>query len=96
MNCFPTAIAVTCALFWLSAVNAACVSEGQCDDAGDCAQVETCDEVRNMVQVSPNAMTPMSAETDALAVTPVAAAVAAPNANCREVEICGTAQIVCD
>jgi hypothetical protein len=96
MNGIRVAIAFSYALMWVSTANADCKSERQCDDAGNCAQVETCDDVLDMVRASPDAMTPIPAETGPLTVTPVAAAVAATNANCREVEICGTAQLVCD
>ena len=96
MSRIPAAIAFSCALFWVSTANADCMSESQCDDAGNCTQVETCDDVLDMVRASRDAVTPISGETDPLIATPVAAAVAATNANCREVEICGTAQLVCD
>ncbi len=96
MDSITVAIAFSCALFWVSTANAACTFESQCDDAGNCTQVEICEDALDMIQASPDAMTPIPAEADPLAMTPVAAAVAATDANCREVEICGTTQRVCD
>ncbi len=94
MNRFLAAIAFSCSLFWISTANSACMSEVQCDDAGNCSQVETCEHDFDMTQASPDAMTPIAAEIDPLAGTPIAAAIA--ETSCREVEICGTAQLVCD
>jgi hypothetical protein len=96
LNRIRMAVVFGCALFWVSSANADCTSESQCDDVGNCAQVETCDDVLDIVQASPNASTPIAAESDPLASAPVAAAVAATGTNCREVDICGTAQQVCD
>jgi len=90
------AVVFGCALFWVSSANADCISESQCDDAGNCALVETCDDALDMVQASRDALTPIAVQSDPLAAAPVAAAVAATGANCREVDICGTAQQVCD
>ena len=94
MNRIRTAVVFGCALFWVSSANADCISESQCDDAGNCALVETCDDALDMVQASRDAWAPIAAESDPLAAAPVAAA--ATGANCREVDICGTAQQVCD
>ncbi len=96
MNRIPVAIALGCALFWTSAANADCKSELQCDGAGNCAQVEICDDVLDMVQASPDTLKSTPAESRQPAVTPVAAAVAGADGSCREVEICGTTQVVCD
>lgn len=95
MHCFPISISLTCALLWLSTANADCTPKSQCDDAGNCALVETCDDL-DMVQASPDALTPIPAQSDPLAAAPVAAAVAATGTNCREVDICGTTQQLCD
>ncbi len=96
MKCVPTAIAFSCALIWLSAANAACVTERQCDNAGNCTQVKTCDGVHDIVQSAMDSTATVTEATGPLAAAPVAAAVAATNSNCREVEICGTTQLVCD
>ncbi len=86
--------AFSAALFWGWAANAGCMSEVQCDAAGICMQVETCDDAMDVVQASPDAMTPIPSEADPLAVTPAAAT--ATGAGCREVDICGTMTVVCD
>ncbi len=86
--------ALATALFWAWTVKAACVSEMQCDDAGVCAQVEVCDDTVDMAHTKPGAMTPIPGEAAPMIATPAAAS--ATDANCREVDICGTMTLVCE
>lgn len=92
MRFFLTAIAFACTLFWLSAADAACVTESRCDDTGVCTKFEICDAVDAIVQSSVGSATSVPATPKA----PVAAAVAASNPDCRKVDICGTTQLICD
>ncbi len=94
MDRILAAFAFGCAIIWASTANAGCMSEVHCDDAGTCTQVDVCDDALDMVQASPDAMTPIPLEADPLAVTPVAAT--ATDAGCRQVDICGTMTMVCD
>jgi hypothetical protein len=99
MKHIPAVVALCITLFWTSSANAACISEAQCD-AENCGQMDTCaDEIDvtgaiDMTRAAPDNISPMLVQNDLLSESPVAAAVA--DARCREVEICGTTQLVCD
>ena len=93
MKRVPAVVALSIALFWTSSANAACISEAQCD-VENCGQLETCDDAIDMAQDTPDDVSSTPVKNDFLAESPVAAAVA--DASCREVEICGTTQLVCD
>ena len=99
MKRIAAVVAFGIGLYWASSANAACISEAQCD-AGNCGQMETCADATKMsgaidlTQVKPDNVPSMPLENDLLAESPVAAAVA--DATCREVEICGSTQLVCD
>lgn len=93
MKHIPAVVALSITLFWTSSANAACISDAQCD-AENCGQMDTCADDIDVTQVTPDNISSMPVENDLLAESPVAAAVA--DASCREVEICGTTQLVCD
>jgi hypothetical protein len=99
MKHIPAVVALSITLFWTSSANAVCISEAQCD-AENCGQMDTCvDEIDvtgaiDTTPVTPDNISSMPVGNDLLAESPVAAAVA--DASCREVEICGTTQLVCD
>jgi len=105
MKHIPAVVALSITLFWTSSANAACISGAQCD-AENCGQMDTCDDAIDITdaidmtsaidttRAAPDRISSLPVENDLLAESPVAAAVA--DASCREVEICGTAQLVCD
>ena len=105
MKHIPAVVALSITLFWTSSANAACISEAQCD-AENCGQMGICADAIDMTgaidttgaidmtRATPDNISPMLVQNELLAESPVAAAVA--DGSCREVEICGTTQLVCD
>ena len=105
MKRIPAVVALSITLFWTPTAIAACISGAQCD-AENCRQMGTCDDAIDitdaidmtgaidMTRAAPDSISSMPVENDLLAESPVAAAVA--DTSCREVEICGTTQLVCD
>ena len=99
MKHIPAVVALTITLFSTSSADAACISEAQFD-AENCGRMDTCaDEIDvtgaiDMTRAAPDNISSMPVENDLLAESPVAVAVA--DGSCREVQICGTTQLVCD
>jgi hypothetical protein len=93
MKRIPAALALSIALSCGSSAHAACSPETQCDGE-HCDRVEICDDTIEMTRSSSADAPPMSTGKGSPSGSPVAAAVA--DAGCREVDICGTTQLVCD
>ena len=88
------AVALICVvLSFGSTAYAACSSVTHCDTE-QCEQLEACDETIDMAKSASGIVAPMSTQKEATSESAIAAAVA--ETGCREVDICGTTQMVCD